>query len=227
MNRCRLLLLALLLGPALLRAGPGSFPQVDRLKAEVDRFVGAQTGDQRLRYKQEINPMLQAALTQLRLDLATDNFSSTDQSLRQIRAQAPDPAVEQLVDELLAANKAARDKRDGPLIARVDALVKRTGELCLRAREPKEFDGLLAELTEAQTNLGRSLSTDVLQRAAQRSNAAIQYARRWQDYLMKLNAGNATAAAQIMNELSNRNLHPVVPRSELVKRANPPAPKKP
>jgi hypothetical protein len=41
-----------------------------------------------------------------------------------------------------------------------------------------------------------------------------------------LNAGHTTAAGQIMDELANPNIHPVVPRSELVKRANAPAPRK-
>ena len=222
-------LIHLFFAGALLAAGTAvhadpAYPQVERLRTELDKYAAGLKPDQRSRYGGDAGLYLQSALARAAGELSSGNFEAADQQLRSLAQLAPAPAVLKLVDELSAAVLAERNKRNAETLARVDALVARTAEACLKARTEKELDQLQLDLAQERMGFNRNNSSELLQRAAQKVDAAANFARRWQDYLAQLNAGNTQAAAQVMTELAGNNNYnyPILPRSELLARSRVP-----
>jgi hypothetical protein len=210
-------------------------PQFDQLKGELDKFTAKLKPEQRTRYGEGTGFYLQGIVTKAAADFDQGNYESADQALRQLPQVASTPEIDKLVNDLLTVIQAAKEKRDRATVEKIEALVTRTGDLCLHAKTEKELDPLLSELGEARTSLSRGGGNEVLQRALQKLDSAATFTRQWQDYLAQLHAGNQQAAAAIIMGLTNNNFsYPIVARSELLDRArsvqadaavNAPAPK--
>lgn len=154
-------------------------------------------------------------------DFEQGNFAKVDESLRDLARILPTPRMAKVVEELLALSKAAHEQQDQATLAKVGALLARAPELCSTAKSAKELDSLLSELAEARRTVHRNGSTAALDRAYLKTSSAFDFVRRWQDYLVKLQAGDLRDAASILSDLaSDPSSYQILPRSELMARVS-------
>lgn len=209
--------LTVLLSTALAAPAPGDSP-ISRLRAEADKYISSLKPEQRSRFGPE---QIYAVIAQAGSALEVENYESALQTLTQLQVLLPSPGAAAEIDRLISTASAARERRNAQWLDSAAALSERTAQACLNATAIKDFDPLLLDLAKARANLGRDYNNPALQQAAQKLDAAITFARRWQDYLDKRGSGDERGAIQVMVELANSpQLFPVIPRSELLQRTH-------
>lgn len=119
------------------------------------------------------------------------------------------------------AKKIDKDRiaREQAFAAEVDVAVKRAAEIILRAKSPKEIDGVIADFNRlSEPRAGASSDGD--NRMAQKLQGILSFLNGWQDYLDARARGDDQAATNALTSLgaADYNHVQVVPRSEILTR---------
>jgi len=168
--------------------------------------------------RQEVNMYLGqilAAVKRAQLRGDTENLQQMIAQLQTLTATEEVNALcEALVDQIEKENR----EREKVMVDAVNAMVDKAVAACFAAKDPKELDDLIIELSKYS---GRSNydSREVTQRAASKASAAVNFLCRWQDYLSQAKSGNEDAATTLLISLSKETSNfPFVPRSEILAR---------
>lgn len=162
------------------------------------------------------------AVQAIRQSITRGDLSSAQQSLRQIQTMFPDPKITDICSKILVELEKESLARERNYLETVDAAIEKSVDKCFKAREPKELDSLILELSRLSQKNTNYNTSDLTRRTGEKARSAVTFLCRWQDYLMQLKSGNNDAASLILKNLSQENTsYPFVPRSEILSRMKP------
>lgn len=208
-------------------AGPRS-PAAEQLPELLSRFEIAATKSSRsLLGGHGDGQATLPLLSQLRRQIDTGHWKEAIEVVHRIRyANQADEVVRlgsELIEQIELKAKAAEEAE----IKELEAAVQLAAETCLRAKDARELDKLVADLRSLGArwrNDGREESQQTF-RARNKLASALAYLQAWQDYLTLRASGNETEAARKMQDLAQRNeWSSIVPRSEVLARSFAPSP---
>ena len=158
-------------------------------------------------------------LTRLRAAVEAQRWQEAIQLVFQIEYKNQDAEVVKLCGPLLDSLRKERVAKEEAAAVEMKAAVKKAGEILLSAKDPKELDQVLADLTPLM-QVSRTEDTvnesEELRRARIEVGTAQKYVRVWQECLQKRAAGDETAAVEKMQSLAGPDFFPIVPRSALL-----------
>ncbi len=158
-------------------------------------------------------------MANIRQTIARGDINSLQQSLAQIKMAFPDEAIGKLCDTLLETVQKEAADREQEFLEKSDALIDKAVKAAFAAKEPKELDPLILELSRLSRRPTEYNQSELMRRTSEKCGSATTFLCRWQDYLMQAKSGNAAAAQQALKEISqNTSSYPFVPRSEILSR---------
>ena len=139
-------------------------------------------------------------------------------ALNQIEAASSSEEVRRACEALVDKINKERIAREQAFATELDVAVKRAGEVVLRAKEPKELDGLIADFGRLQESRISSDGRD--NRTQQKIQGAVTFLNRWQEYLAAQAKGDDQAAANALRSLGENGYNQtlLIPRSEMLAR---------
>lgn len=144
----------------------------------------------------------------------------TEQVLSQLPAYFSSEAVKKEAESLAAELRKEREEKESAELAQIQSAIKQAGDAVRSAKKPADLDAALGELAKFRAaREGVYASSPKLRAALNETQAAQQFAARWQDYLAALDAGNRDSAISALQSATSysENVN-IIPRSEILAR---------
>jgi hypothetical protein len=158
-------------------------------------------------------------ISQVKTAIARGDQNSLRQVLTQIQAIFSSDEIARICTSLVDAVDKDITERNKKYLDDVDAAVEKAIKNCLAAKEPKELDSFIIELTRLSQQTSDYGGSEVVSKSSSKARSAVTFLCRWQDYLAQKKSGNDSAAVNILKNLSqDTSSYPFVSRSEILDR---------
>lgn len=156
--------------------------------------------------------------TTIRQSIARGDLSAALQAISQIQTILPDENVQKLADALSKKIQDDQANSERKVVESVDNKVDEAMKACFAAKEAKELDEYILDLSQMSQRQGNNYGgSELARRSAEKARAAVTFLCRWQDYLMQTKSGNFQAAQNVLKSLSqDTSSYPFVPRSVIL-----------
>lgn len=161
--------------------------------------------------------------TTIRQSISRGDLSSALQAITQIQTVLPDEKVQKLADALSKKIQDDQASSERKLVESVDKKVDDAIKVCFAAKEAKELDEYILDLSQMSQRQGNSYNgSELIRRSAEKARSAVTFLCRWQDYLMQTKSGNLQAAQNVLSSLAeDTSSYPFVPRSTILGKISP------
>ncbi len=193
-----------------------------RLHAEVEKSVteskGIKGGSSYSTYEPE------HLLTRLDAAVLRDGFDEADQVLTQLASARLSAASKELISQLQHELPTLAAERQAHFAAQVNAAVEKAAKACQTAKEEKDLDPILVELSGLKKARSDGSNSEARNRLHARVDGAARFVARWQDYLLQQARGFESTARAILRELadpatfSGNQVYPLLPRQQILAR---------
>jgi hypothetical protein len=167
-------------------------------------------------------PYISEMISRLKQVVDKGDLNSVQQILSQMRSLIATEEIKQLEEALLEALQKSIIEKDQAFVTKVDSMIDQMVIASFAAKEVKELDSFIIELSHLAIRSDDYRSSELARRATEKARNAVNFATNWQDYLAQSKLGNLDAAAQKLRNLAdNTSSYPFVARSEILGRITP------
>ncbi|MHA3773320.1 hypothetical protein ACXR0O_17440 [Verrucomicrobiota bacterium sgz303538] len=205
--------LSLFLASPLLSAEPDS--TVEKLNAEITRSLATMDkNDRNVGYETE---RIVSTFGRVQKAIERSSIDEAQQTLAQLAVMKLSPAAKELINRLQTELPQLVEARQKQFAASVNAVVEKTGAVCLKSEKEGDLSDVAAEIATLRRTISSGYSSEIQTRLAGRLDAASRFVTRWQEFLAQKANGYEDSARNILRELADSPQGiPVVPREKLL-----------
>jgi phage gp16-like protein len=201
--------------------------RVSQLKHAIEKEAAARAADNGANGGGFRNPGLTPAVIDAGIDQMVGQMDNPamgqniDAQLSQITQMFNSDEVQETAKNLLAEIHQEQKDRAQAEATELKALIQRVSDKVTQATKPEELDGVIADLQKHQGNRNGAGAAQN-QALYQQATAALEFVKKWQDYLSHTATGQTELARQDVESLTQNNTSAdFVPRSKLLALAAP------
>ena len=158
-------------------------------------------------------------LNQLQSFIARQDFEHAEEALNQgMFALLTTDEEQKEATNLANALRGEREAKQNSRIAEAEAVLKPAADAVRSAKDPKELDPVLADLSRYFNQGFDNRTSDRARAVFGRMQPAHRFVQHWQEYLAALKSGNVKEAQSALKRASNEQGVDLIPRSEVMDR---------
>jgi len=160
-------------------------------------------------------------VAQVQMAIDSGRWPDASMALNNILQSNHTPEVINICRELRSQILLEVASREDAVINQIDDAVKKAGQACLDAKDPKDLDQVLHQLSDLRP-ADQTYRPERVRAAYSKLDVALNFVARWQDYVSKKARSDDKGASDIIQKLiDHNNVYPIVARSELIDRTQP------